>query len=149
LGNLGGRGGSLHAGASAAGGPTLIYQCGAIEISVSGDNLTAGPATPAGMFVVVLIKKAGIVPGRMTSIGVLFPTCTSIPPSTVHMIASRVGKYNVPLVARYSTISRVHAVRLRLLQTAREYFVDIMQKKRRGELTAELAPIVRLLAAAE
>jgi hypothetical protein len=90
----GGRGGPIHAGGQ-GGGPTLVYQCGAIEVSVSGDNLTVGPATPAGTFVVALIKKTGIVPGGVTSIGVLFPDMhidsAPVPVHTIAVIAHHRG----------------------------------------------------------
>ena len=35
--------------------------------------MKVGPATPAGTFVVALVKTTGIVPGGVTSVGVLIP----------------------------------------------------------------------------
>jgi len=67
-----GRGGPIVQGAP-ANGPLLIYSNGTTDITVSGEDLTVGPATPAGTFVVGVVKKTNIVPGGVSSFGVLIP----------------------------------------------------------------------------
>jgi hypothetical protein len=52
---------------------TLVYSSGPTEVIAGGDQLIVGPPTPAGQFVVVLLKTSGIVPGGITAIGVLIP----------------------------------------------------------------------------
>jgi hypothetical protein len=67
-----GRGGPIAKG-TPANAPVLIYNNGTTDVSVTGDDLTVGPATPAGTFVVGVVKKANIVPGGVSSFGLLVP----------------------------------------------------------------------------
>jgi hypothetical protein len=88
-----GHGGPLKPGTQE--GPVLVYDTGATEVVVSGAQLTICPSTPAGQFVVAKIKTSGIVPGAITSIGVLVPDVNvddaPVPVNTFAVIAVHRG----------------------------------------------------------
>ena len=67
-----GQGGPVKAGGPPANAPVLIYSSGGAEVSASGDDLTIAK-TPAGTFVVAVVKRSGIVPGGIVSFGALIP----------------------------------------------------------------------------
>jgi hypothetical protein len=54
-------------------GPTLIYNDGHSEVTVSGNDLTIGKATLAGTVVTAVVRKTGIVPGGISTLSVLVP----------------------------------------------------------------------------
>lgn len=56
-----------------AGSPILEYSDGSQDIVATGDDLNIGVKTKAGTFVTAVVRKNGIVPGAVTSIGVLIP----------------------------------------------------------------------------
>jgi hypothetical protein len=64
--------GLAKAGGPAAGAPVLVYSGPTGDVAVSGDGLTVSK-TPAGTFVVAVIKGSQIVPGAVVSFGVLIP----------------------------------------------------------------------------
>jgi|HubBroStandDraft_6_1064221.scaffolds.fasta_scaffold43473_4 hypothetical protein len=68
-----GRGGPVTPGGPGPGTPVLIYSNGSTDVIVWGDELRVGPSTPAGTFVVAVVKTTGIVPGGVVSLGVLIP----------------------------------------------------------------------------
>jgi hypothetical protein len=66
-----GKGGPIGAGHPT--GPVLEYSDGSQDITASGADLVVGTQTKAGTFVTAVVRKNGIVPGAVTSIGVLIP----------------------------------------------------------------------------
>jgi hypothetical protein len=68
-----GRGGPIVVGGPPANAPVLVYSNGSMDVSVFGAELQVGPATPAGTFVVAVVKTTQIVPGGVVSLGVLIP----------------------------------------------------------------------------
>ena len=66
-----GKGGPIVKGHPAQ--PVLEYSDGSQDISATGDDLNIGQKTKAGTFVTAVVRKNGIVPGAVTSIGVLIP----------------------------------------------------------------------------
>jgi len=70
-----GKGGPMAPGAPAVrrGAPILEYSDGSQDIVATGEDLNIGVKTKAGTFVTAVVRKNGIVPGAVTSIGVLIP----------------------------------------------------------------------------
>jgi hypothetical protein len=82
-----GKGGPVVAGGPPANAPVLIYSNGSSDVSVWGDDLRVGPLTGAGTFVVGVVNRAKIVPGGISSFGVLIPdVVVDASPVSVHTI---------------------------------------------------------------
>jgi hypothetical protein len=86
-----GKGGPIVAGGSPANAPTVIITSGSIDATISGNDLTVGPSTPVGTFVVAVIKKNNTVPGAQTSIAVLIPDVivdtSALPVNTIGILS--------------------------------------------------------------
>ncbi len=81
-----GKGGPIIVGGPPAGAPVLIYSNGGAPVTAWGDQLTVGAPTPAGTFVVAIVKQTGL-PGASVSLGVLIPdVAVNGAPVSVHTV---------------------------------------------------------------
>jgi hypothetical protein len=68
-----GKGGPIVAEGPPPNAPMLVYSTDSADVNAWGDDLKIGPPTPAGTFVVGVVKKTKIVPGGIVSFGILVP----------------------------------------------------------------------------
>jgi hypothetical protein len=84
-----GKGGPAIRGGPAPGAPLLVYSNGTNEVSVWGADLVVGAETPAGCFVIGIVKKVDVAPGAVVSFGVLIPcVVVDASPVSIHTVGA-------------------------------------------------------------